>query len=82
MTTITRIAGTLTIAPVKYQPVWTSYPNGALEKDAGIIIPKSFKKLHTYPDHPTATDEAPKRYSRMRSQPMIHAKSFPNVAYA
>jgi hypothetical protein len=33
-----------------------------------------------YPDHPTATVAAPKRYSRIRSQPMIQAMNSPSVA--
>ena len=34
------------------------------------------------PDHPLATVAEPTAYSRIRSQPMIHAKSSPSVAYA
>src|SRR5690606_32627723 len=39
--------------------------------------PRSFR---TYPDQPIATVEDANEYSRIRSQPMIHAKSSPNVA--
>src|SRR5207302_9319019 len=34
-----------------------------------------------YPLHPEATVAAPKAYSSTRSQPMIHAKTSPNVAH-
>ena len=33
-----------------------------------------------YPDQPTATVEAAKRYSRIRSHPMIQATNSPRVA--
>src|SRR5690242_9003167 len=46
----------------------------------GMLIPMSLRNETTYPDQPTATVEAANRYSRMRSQPMIHATSSPSVA--
>src|SRR2546423_12354552 len=53
---------------------------GAEVNAAGIEMPQSFRNWVTYPDQPTATVEAAKRYSRMRSQPMIQATSSPMVA--
>ena len=53
---------------------------GAEVNSGGMLMPMSFRKETTYPDHPTATVEAAKRYSRMRSQPMIQATNSPSVA--
>src|SRR5581483_11124343 len=44
--------------------------------------PASRARLTKYPDQPTATVDALSAYSRIRSHPMIHAKSSPAVAYA
>ncbi len=47
----------------------------------GIIILRSFRKLTTYPDHPTDTVDAANRYSSIRSHPIIQARNSPRVAY-
>jgi hypothetical protein len=54
-------------------------PGGAASA-AGIVMPRSRAKLTKYPDQPTATVETLSAYSRIRSQPMIQAKSSPTVA--
>jgi hypothetical protein len=55
--------------------------HGAAATDAGMSKPrKSWQKLATCPDQPTATVAAPSAYSRMRSQPMIQATNSPRVA--
>jgi hypothetical protein len=56
--------------------------NGACVIPADSGIPRSRNRLTKYPDHPTATVDALKAYSRIRSQPMIHATISPIVAYA
>src|SRR5207237_6324321 len=85
------MAGTLRVAPVLTQPSVNSrhtfipasggatWLYGAEVKAAGMEMPQSFRNWVTYPDQPTATVEAAKRYSRMRSQPMIQATSSPMV---
>ena len=61
--------------------VWTIVP-GAAANAAGKSIPtKSWRKLLRCPDQPTATVAAPSAYSRIKSQPMIHATNSPSVAY-
>jgi hypothetical protein len=87
------IAGRLMIAPVWVNPsAWVRTPaasnfavsvywSGALVSAAGMLIPSDSRmKAVKYPDHPTATVDAPKRYSRIRSQPMIQAMNSPRVA--
>src|SRR5262245_45373718 len=46
----------------------------------GTLMPMSRRNETTYPDQPIATVTAPSAYSRIRSQPMIHATSSPRVA--
>src|SRR5262245_5933133 len=86
------IAGTLSTAPVLDQPSVNSrqtlspasggaeWVYGAEVYCAGMLMPTSLRNETTYPDQPTATVEAAKRYSRIRSHPMIQASSSPNVA--
>src|SRR6476661_1741881 len=86
------IAGTLSTAPVLDHPsvksrqtlipasggaVWVY---GAEVYWGGMTMPTSLRNDTTYPDQPTATVDAAKRYSRIRSQPMIHATNSPSVA--
>src|SRR6185437_15359948 len=59
-----------------------STARGAEVSDAGSLMPSSLRKATKYPAHPTATVDAPKRYSRIRSQPMIQATNSPMVAYS
>ena len=54
--------------------------SGAVVRDSGSVMPISERNAVKYPDHPTATVDAPKRYSRIRSQPMIQAMNSPRVA--
>src|SRR5215207_9455637 len=87
------IAGTLSTAPVLDHPSVNSRhtlrpaPGGAVwvygaeVYCGGMLMPTSLRNDTTYPDQPTATVEAANRYSRIRSQPMIQAKSSPSVAY-
>ena len=77
--TTMKTAGKLMNAPEACQP-FTSKTNGLWHMEGGITIPKSAKKLVTYPAHPTATVADPKRYSRIKSQPMIQATNSPMVA--
>ena len=59
----------------------TSVHGAARPARPGICMPrKSCRKLTRWPDQPTATVAAPSAYSRIRSQPMIHAKNSPSVA--
>ena len=74
-------AGRLKTAVTEPAAVWITVP-GAAENCAGKSIPtKSCRKLVRCPDQPTATVDAPSAYSRIRSQPMIHATNSPSVAY-
>ena len=87
------IAGTLRTAPVLDHPsvkrrqtlspasggaVWVY---GAEVYWDGMLMPRSLRNETTYPDQPTATVDAAKRYSRIRSHPMIQATNSPSVAY-
>ena len=56
---------------------------GGLASDSGSVIPRklSSRSLKYWPQ-PTATAATEIPYSRIRSQPMIHAISSPIVAYA
>src|ERR1700682_2100584 len=55
--------------------------HGAAASDAGMLTPtKSWRNAVKWPDQPTATVAAPSAYSRIRSQPMIHAMNSPSVA--
>src|SRR5262245_16837391 len=94
----TKTAGRLTHAPVATHPVACAAADaaagahsstarvakeyGACESSMGKTTPKSFRKLTAYPDQPTATADDAKRYSRIKSHPMIQARSSPMVAYA
>ena len=55
---------------------------GGPASDTGTSSPTSWASDTKYPDHPTATVETLSAYSRIRSQPMIHATSSPTVAKA
>ena len=55
--------------------------SGASANRAGIWKPSCATSSRKYPDQPTATVDAAKRYSRIKSQPMIHAMNSPSVAY-
>ena len=57
----------------------TSDPGGAVSC-AGKFTPMSDRILIKLPDQPTAIVDAPSAYSRIKSQPMIHANSSPSVA--
>src|SRR5947208_737537 len=74
-------AGRLMIAS-GLQPAMLMTVQGAAASDGGKLMPtKSCRKLVRCPDQPTATVAAPSAYSRMRSQPIIHAMNSPSVAY-
>src|SRR5262249_30753615 len=73
-----RLKTDVTVAP--FANVIT-VPGAALTM-AGNGMPRSLSRLITLPDQPTATVAAPSAYSRIRSQPMIHATSSPRVADA
>src|SRR5206468_2536041 len=78
---IMKMAGTLKRAvTVEPSASVTRVPRAA-ENCGGKMIPKSFKSETTYPDQPIATVTAPSAYSRIRSQPIIHATNSPRVAY-
>src|SRR6185437_6126359 len=84
----TEIASTTSAASTLNTPC-TVLPPGSVTTDPGgpahraeMPNPKSCRKLWTLPAHPTAMVDAPRAYSRIRSQPMIQANSSPNVAYA
>src|ERR1043165_1485031 len=47
--------------------------NGAPVSAGGRLTPRLAMKAVKYPDQPTATVEAAKRYSRIRAQPTVHA---------
>src|SRR5215471_18860694 len=47
----------------------------------GTSMPRSWRKLVTYPDQPTATVDAAAPYSRSSSTPIIHAENSPSDAY-
>lgn len=53
---------------------------GGLENAAGRVSPTPLRKLSMYPDHPIATTEIASEYSRIRSQPIIHAQISPGEA--
>src|SRR5215467_7287044 len=53
----------------------------APRSSGGTLTPRSWRKLVTYPDQPTATVAAASPYSRTSSTPMIHAASSPSDAY-
>src|SRR5690242_12744165 len=84
----TEIASTTTAAGMLKMPCTVAPPGSATSEPggpahwAGMPNPKPWRKLCTLPAHPTAIVDAPSAYSRIRSQPMIHAKISPNVAYA
>ena len=94
MARIMKTAGRLSSAPVACQPAvaqpptpraaWVAVQNakGALASAPGTSIPTSLRKLTNVADQPTPTVAAPMAYSRIRSQPMIHATTSPSVAYA
>src|SRR5439155_20558551 len=64
------------------QPATLMSVQGAAAIDTGKLMPtKSCRKLVMCPDQPTATVAAPSAYSRIRSQPITHAKNSPSVAY-
>ena len=48
----------------------------------GMVTPKPLSNESKYPAQPMATATLPTAYSRIRSQPMIHAMSSPRVEYA
>ena len=58
-------------------PVQWSYAS-----QSGILIPKMLSSSMKWLDQPEETVLAPIAYSRVRSHPMIQAKSSPSVAYA
>src|SRR2546422_5298629 len=63
------------------QPAMLMNQQGAAANAGGMSMPaKSCRKLERCPDQPTATVAAPSAYSRIRSQPMIHAMNSPSVA--
>jgi hypothetical protein len=78
--TVTSTAGKLKIAVTDEPSASATTVPGAALIAAGSEIPKSRKRLATLPDHPTATVAAPSAYSRIKSQPMIHAMNSPSVA--
>ena len=74
-------AGKLTMAPVATMPAPSTRVNGALLMASGMCTPIWFRKLTTYPDQPTDTVAAAKRYSSTSNQPTNQATPSPNVAY-
>src|SRR5579864_3172390 len=60
-------------------PTIGSYAGEA--KDGGMCSPKVSRKLFTYAEKPTATAMFDTAYSRIKSQPIIHAMNSPIVAY-
>ena len=52
---------------------------GGLRKAGGRYNPMERRSAPRYPDQPIATAETARPYSRMRSQPMIHAQISPSV---
>jgi hypothetical protein len=79
MATIT-IAGRFTTPAVCTNSPAALYTIGGPASAAGSWTPNFASTLWKYPDQPFATVADPTAYSRMRSQPMIQAKSSPSVA--
>jgi hypothetical protein len=84
---VTRIvmitAGTLKTATVVgaiAPPASCTIVPGAALHFAGNCSPSWCSSVTRLPDQPTATVAAPRAYSRIRSQPMIHAMNSPSVA--
>src|SRR3954465_551929 len=73
-----KIDGTFMI-PVMLVPCMCS--NGECDHWYGTAGPKKPRTLLKYSLHAMATVAAPTAYSRIRSQPMIHATSSPIVTY-
>ena len=78
MHTAGRLKIPVTVAP--FASV-TTLPSGMVSA-SGMWMPTSRAKLTKYPLQPTATVLTLSAYSRIRSQPMIHATNSPIVAYA
>src|SRR5215211_2356033 len=76
MITAGRLNTAVTVAP---SAMATAVPGAALSV-AGNCRPIWCSSVTRLPDQPTATVAAPSAYSRMRSQPMIHATNSPSVA--
>src|SRR5262249_24260744 len=57
----------------------TSVPRAA-DSCAGMLMPTSCKNGTTEPDQPIDTVTAPRAYSIIKSQPLIHAKTSPSLA--
>ena len=55
---------------------------GAADSAVGSVMPTPDSSRCMYPLQPIATVIAPTAYSRIKSQPIIHATSSPSVAYA
>src|SRR3954471_13908203 len=93
MTTMTRLAPALSRTPRTSRNVIATTMNTAgrlntppSEGDVEIAVGSStpnaaLRKALTLPPQPTATAATDTPYSRIRSQPMIHATSSPMVAY-
>jgi hypothetical protein len=71
-----RLKTPCTTVPSASVAVW----NGPIVHCGGMPIPNCPRKLITSPAQPTDTVAAPSAYSRIRSQPMIHATNSPSVA--
>src|SRR6185295_8523789 len=73
----------ITIAGMFMTPVTPAaeVSNGEWLHWYGTLVPKNSSTLLKYSLHAIATVAAPTAYSRIRSQPMIHATSSPIVAY-
>src|SRR5689334_24177598 len=66
---------------LKYAPVHFPAAHTGLAHWSGRFTPKAASCALAYPLNPTATATFETTYSRIRSQPMIHAKISPSVAY-
>src|ERR1700753_3947724 len=75
--TVMMTAGRLNTAVTGAPSVTMTAVPGAALKAAGNWMAQCFRQLTRYPDQPTATVEAPRAYSRIRSQPMIQATNSP-----
>ena len=64
---------------VKFSPAQSRYKIYIID-EVHMLTNEAFNALLKYPLHPTATAATDTPYSRIRSQPMIHAINSPNAA--
>src|SRR5579872_2056980 len=77
-----RIEIARTIANAKMSMLEPPDERCAVRAQTGSVIPNPPRTFCAYDDHDDATGAALIPYSRIRSQPMIHATISPSVAYA